>query len=340
MSSGDVSLHLYPQCMADIVASMSSPYHVAVSTCTDAEFAAQISKSELTNEARFHLSVSRRMGMFVCKITREISEKCPLCWVTKPFCYCSQIPRVHTAHQFYVFMHYKEFMRTSNTGKLLLLSVDGKLMVTGFDEHEQTLAEVCSQPNTCIVYPDPEALSVHEFYKLCRSSMCGSTIDAPSASDTSGMDGYQAMMDADASKHTPDILLDYKVPMNFVFLDATWGQARTLVSRLAPFPALPYVKLCPPEDFEGLFSPLRRQSHSNRVSTLEAGLMLLCEMGLSKAKELEVQRALRYHVDIIRRLSHRQQVYGSFRKSKREKKMGQSIFETDNLGETDKEQSV
>eukprot|EP00667_Euglena_gracilis_P016517 EG_transcript_17299 len=180
-----------------------------------------------------------------------------------------------------------------NTGKLLMIALDGELLVMGVEEHERRLQELCSLPNTCVVYPSPESLTVEEFQR----TLCATTPIEKQAGEQPTL----WAQDSGALLRVPS------VPMNFILLDGTWPQARTLVNRLPR--SVPYVRITPPDQFYSLFNGLRKQSQLGRISTLEAGVFLLREMGLPEEEAAAFDDLLKFHVDLIRKQSHRPSVY-------------------------------
>ena len=213
------------------------------------------------------------------------------------------------------------------------MQVDGELLVTGVEHHERQLAELCAQPNTCVVYPDPSSMTVAEFHeRLCRGEVpcptagCAPCVSEPESeseptlqgsadrvhSNEDGMNNNSGTIDnsndsndddnsndnnnnnrnnnksvdddhanmtqgtdvahntTPSEQHARDVgrwtdaplgpetpagtlLSEPVVPMNFIFLDATWPQARTLVKRLPG--NLPYVRLSPPASFRSVLEP-------------------------------------------------------------------------------------
>eukprot|EP00668_Euglena_longa_P045620 GGOE01061293.1.p1 GENE.GGOE01061293.1~~GGOE01061293.1.p1 ORF type:complete len:304 (-),score=86.15 GGOE01061293.1:15-926(-) len=269
-----------------------TPFHQAMQDGDNGEFHRRLAAAELTPEEKLHWAVSRRIGFFLRKQADEEFPKCPRCWVSMKACYCSRVPQIQTPHRFYAYLFFKEFPRSSNTGKLLLMALDGELLVMGVEEHERRLMELCSLPNTCVVYPSNDSCTVGEFH----DALCGK-VPAETLQDGAG-----PLFQAPA------------VPLNFILLDGTWPQARTLVNRLPP--TVSFVRITPPEQFYSLFNGLRKQTQLGRISTLEAGVFLLREMGLPDEDVNDFDNLLKFHVDLIRKQSHRPSAYQTFNKEK------------------------
>jgi DTW domain-containing protein YfiP len=273
---------------------MATPAFEALQTCTGEEFHHGLlgaAADDLPGPERMRRLAGRHLGQALLRQRDPEFPKCPFCWISIPVCYCARIPWVPTAHRFFVFMASKEFQRLTNTGKLLLRAVDGELLVMGLAEHEARIADLCRLPNTCVLYPAPYSLTVAQFHAQIR----------------------QRSTAAPALPQVPP-LLDAATPMNFILLDATWPQARTLVRCLPR--GVAFVRVDPPEGYVGLFNGLRRQTTPDRISTFEAGVMLLRDLGLPEDVATEMDTLMKYHVDLIRRQSHRPSVFQTFNTEK------------------------
>ena len=113
----------YPRCIARMHAVWQEPLHQSIMEGDNVAFHSRLNEEQLSHDTKMQWVVSRRIGFLFDKNADPKSPKCDLCWVSRRVCYCAKVPRVHTPHRFYVFAHFKEFLRTSNTGKLLLLGV-------------------------------------------------------------------------------------------------------------------------------------------------------------------------------------------------------------------------
>ena len=323
-------LQHYPRCIAELHSTWQLPFHQRIREGTGVDFQERLRSAPLAPEEKLHWVVSRRLGALFARNACPESRKCGLCWVGHRACYCARAPRVATPHRFFVYMHFKEFQRVSNTGKLLLLGLDGECLIMGVEHHERRLRDLCVRPNTCVVYPDPGSMTVWEFHeRLCAGGPAvegaasasegpaPGTVPAGRALERARADGPgvdtegQGRWPEPTAHSSRSLLADPAVPMNFIFLDSTWPQARTLVNRLPR--GVPYVRLSPPAAFKSLLHGLRKQSQWDRVSTLEAGVLLLHEMGLPAAVGHEFDALLKYHVDLVRFQTHQASCYGTYR---------------------------
>ncbi|KAL0478511.1 hypothetical protein AKO1_008181 [Acrasis kona] len=179
---------------------------------------------------------------------------CPCCWVTVNRCYCNNFISVtgddmnkpspllddrKIKTNLCVYMHTREFYRSSNTAKVMLSSIEGSdLFISGLAKHEQELeAEYwrkteSGEKNVAILYPSEDALTFEEYFKK----------------------------QSENKKPIEEFTL-------FV-LDGTWGNARNLHRRVPSY--VPRIKITPPTDYQNLFSTLRQQTSQDRISTLEA----------------------------------------------------------------------
>eukprot|EP00742_Colponemidia_sp_Colp-10_P004109 GILJ01004384.1.p1 GENE.GILJ01004384.1~~GILJ01004384.1.p1 ORF type:complete len:385 (-),score=49.36 GILJ01004384.1:129-1283(-) len=94
-------------------------------------------------------------------------RRCSNCWLTKDFCVCGELHKTHNElkHTFLVYMHHKEYMRASNTGKLILsMFPNSKMYLHCVDEDERSLAEALqADPEyTFVLFPSRDAISVKQ----------------------------------------------------------------------------------------------------------------------------------------------------------------------------------
>ena len=87
----------------------------------------------------------------------DLAGRCPRCWVQERFCFCADVPQVHTRTGFLVVRHGRETWKTSNTARIALLALPrGRLLpysVPGvpFD------AKALEAPGTWLLYPGADA---------------------------------------------------------------------------------------------------------------------------------------------------------------------------------------
>jgi len=110
----------------------------------------------------------------ILKIKNDfLNKKCISCWLIHKFCICNKIKKIDFKSNLYIVIHNKEFLRASNTSKILNLSKmpdsDLKLnfIIVGFWEHEKKLEKLFKDKNfienSIILYPDKNSISSAEF---------------------------------------------------------------------------------------------------------------------------------------------------------------------------------
>lgn len=133
---------------------------------------------------------------YVEKIDSFKSERwCDSCWLLKHLCICLNLPILEpiTPVKFHLFVHYKEYKRTSNTGILIkkLLPNSG-VYISGYEEDRQSLvSDIENKPNVCVLYPGDKSINLEAWLDTCTES----------------------------EKH-------------FILLDSTWNQGRKLLNSL------------------------------------------------------------------------------------------------------------
>jgi DTW domain-containing protein YfiP len=179
-------------------------------------------------------------------------------------CICSQMPPLALSHRLWVVTHCKEVLRTTATGKLLLLAHPrATLLVSGLPAHDEELEQLCRQPTTAVLYPSPDALTPAAL--LERVARIPAT-----ASPASGASGSSASEQQPSStgRVPPSPCLD------IVLLDGTWNQVRQIFRTLPD--AVPKVVISPKAGSErSVFgTAVRKQGkareEAGRISTIEA----------------------------------------------------------------------
>ena len=192
---------------------------------------------------RFHLLASKQLGCRLEKVRRI--GACLACTL-RP-CLCQQLPPLRLRHRLWLLMHANEALRTTNSGKLLLLAhPDATLLVRGIREHDRRLAELVQRPSAVVLYPDDNALTPAECLARAQRADVG---------EGGGV-------------------------LDLIIIDGTWSQARMLARQLpstVPRVALDLTALG--TESRSLFgSSVRTQSAereaSGRVCTLEAYALL------------------------------------------------------------------
>ena len=183
-------------------------------------------------------------------------------------CVCHLLPPLDgLSHRLWVVQHAKEVMRTTATGKILLLAhPHATLLVGGVAAHDMELARLCERPSAIVLYPGPDAISPAE---LLRRKGCHRA--HASTSSTTARDVSTSFPGASHEADTLDIIV----------LDGTWSQSRSLYRTLPAH----VTKVCVECERERstFGTRVRRQGAwreaAGRVSTLEAYAHLALALG-------------------------------------------------------------
>ena len=101
------------------------------------------------------------------------SEKwCDDCWLMKHLCICSKLHSINTPLNvnFQLFIHYKEYKRTSNTGILLKkLFPQSGVYISGIEEDRiKLLQRLENSKNTCVLYPGEKSIALSDWLLTCQ----------------------------------------------------------------------------------------------------------------------------------------------------------------------------
>jgi DTW domain-containing protein YfiP len=198
-------------------------------------------------------------------------QRCPSCWLEPRCCVCSHLTKMSSSEpeqqeeedpslllpRFFLYMHPKEFLRSSNSGKLILRTLpvaSRELLIAGIEAHDMRLQDVCAAAphNTVILFPSDDSVGLDEWLiAKQKKKEEAEENSAPAAAAAA--------------------------PLNVVLFDGTWRQANSLrrqfqadgsVGARIPLVHLPRGEGIAPT--ESLFAPLRRQSRPRRISSIEA----------------------------------------------------------------------
>ncbi len=112
----------------------------------------------------------------IIKIKNEfLNKKCRDCCLVHKFCICKEIKKIDFKSNIYILLHNKEFLRASNTSKILNLQRNSnsnlilKFLIIGFWEHEKRLEKLLNDnlfvENSIILYPDKNSITSSNFYE-------------------------------------------------------------------------------------------------------------------------------------------------------------------------------
>jgi len=216
-----------------------------------AELRAQLPEEDHTLEAIKAAAPATRYQMTAERHVRAQLQRCDrlgLCLACglSP-CRCSAFaPLPLRGHRLWLVLHSNELLKSSNTGKLLLLAhPDAHLLVAGLPSDDEQLERLLRAPNTAVLYPAADALSPAQ-------------LRARRAADNGG------------------------APLDILLLDGTWSETRSLARRLPPETttvALAGDATSKPSRFSCVRRRSVEQEESGRTSTLEAYILLALELG-------------------------------------------------------------
>ena len=63
------------------------------------------------------------------RIDADLTARCPECLLRPEWCYCSEVPTLHIQTKIIVIRHWKERLRTSNTGRLVQRAIPGTVLM-------------------------------------------------------------------------------------------------------------------------------------------------------------------------------------------------------------------
>eukprot|EP00455_Lapot_gusevi_P049784 TRINITY_DN7123_c0_g1_i1.p1 TRINITY_DN7123_c0_g1~~TRINITY_DN7123_c0_g1_i1.p1 ORF type:complete len:363 (-),score=27.70 TRINITY_DN7123_c0_g1_i1:51-1139(-) len=253
----------------------------------------------LTLEEKAQLYVSHSLTSLHERIEEtEDTGICVQCWLLTRCCFCHLLDKLPIKHRFFLVMHPQEFLRTSNTGKLLLATTQSECLVMPVPQHIDRLRQIVAEAptRTLALFPSAESISASEFLDRLRQAE-GLPASPASMSETA----------ADQSEEQKFPAQD--IPsLNIILFDGTWNQARKLPDYLPP--GVPHVRIEPRQ--ASLFDPLRKQSQPDRISTIESAVVLLQELGEDQSSCQKLLDYLKLHVDAHRIQNRSPQIYNSF----------------------------
>lgn len=207
----------------------------------------------------------------------EHKHRCSRCFMSSTLCICAKVKQFfqefdHSANKInpLVYMHYKEWGRASNTGKILPIGLPeiSDLFIFGRKEDEDRLRFRIETEPTLIVYPSANARPIIDFKDW---------FDQQSGS------------------------------INLIVLDTTWGSSKTLDRSLPADISRVNVDflVSAPSQFLN-----RKQSTTNtKISTLEAMAFAMQALGESERNIAPMLESLRYSVDAVLRQGGRPTAY-------------------------------
>ena len=183
-----------------------------------------------------------------CKNFAEAKNRCPDCMLKRDICVCEQLSNLRVQQSewpvdFVILMNHKEWLRASNTAKIISRILGARIFVSGDMDDEAEFESLVEQrqSNAVVLFPSDVATTWESF------------------------------------RETPQRIHE-KGRTLVIVVDGTWGQARRLNQKIRE--CIPRLKITPHTLSQFL---CRRQTQADRVCTVEAVALLLTEMGAQKA---------------------------------------------------------
>lgn len=204
-------------------------------------------------------------------------QRCDKCFLTKQFCICDAIKDIFKTSSgkilstVAVLMHYKEWGRGSNTGKLISIG-DSKhpIFLFGNRSDEDKLIELLRSKPSLVLYPTKDSRPIHE---------------------------YRHLFD----ENKGDVVL--------CAIDSTWSQSSAM-EKIIP-DDIPRVHVDMHVSGPSLFLNRRQSANKSKVSTIEAIAFALSSLGESPQACETLLTALQHSVDAVLRQGGKATAYGS-----------------------------
>jgi len=142
------------------------------------EISCLIMRKKFDKEESFFVAVRYEIisEKLILKIKNDfLYKKCLNCWLINKFCICNKIKKLDFKSNLFIVMHNKEFLRASNSSKILsLIKLKDSLLnlthfIIGLWEHEDKLKKLFKDENfiknSIILYPDKDSICSAEFYQ-------------------------------------------------------------------------------------------------------------------------------------------------------------------------------
>jgi len=196
---------------------------------------------KIPEKDRFGFNARRHIEILDVELNDPNSRCCKGCWHVVECCICQIFVnlKVDIQPKIFIYTHFKEYGRMTNTGKFLKDSIPSvRIIYCGDNDGEEYLRNLIENEydHTFILYPANDALTFQEY-----TQQKGET----------NLKNF-----------------------NVVVLDGTWTQVKMLKKKRLP--TIQNIKL---QGNKETISKMRKETSKDRVSTAEALLLLLEEMG-------------------------------------------------------------
>lgn len=254
-------------------------------------------------------SVRRRLTMELFDAMRKY--RCIYCWLAVHMCMCRQLEalraevaaHLHDVVGVTMLMHPEEMLRSTNTGHLVAAVLNCEVRLWGVADDDAWLLDAVQHNSRedrdytyVLLYPEDGCQTVAQFSKT---------------SDTIAEVPSQSPEHVGSIGSSPR---PARTRLHFILSDGTWNQAHR-VNRHVPR-GIPRVCLTISEEYQSLFTPLRKQTRSTGVSTLEATVMAVAQQLRSgnhtdsaQLVEERLTTLMKRYVDVVSVQSRRDPVF-------------------------------
>eukprot|EP01041_Mallomonas_annulata_P005960 gene5960-12030_t len=202
--------------------------------------------------------------------------RCQTCWLHKSICICDSV-RLLAANSpplkinVALLMHYKEYGRASNTGKLLSILAPTKTSITIFGSDEATaLYDSLLTKPSLVLYPGADSKPASDYKDWCQNS---------------------------------------NEEITLCVMDSTWNLSKAMERSIPE--GVPRVNINTEVTGPSLFLSRKQSTTASKVSTIEAILLALTSLGEDPAALASFIPALKLSVDVVQRQRGRPNLYGT-----------------------------
>lgn len=243
------------------------------------------------NEESKYLTLEQHASHCILQKSQMMAEnhRCSKCFLSLIYCICSRVrsivdesasnlstedPQIsiHRNINYHIFMHFKEWGRASNTGKLLPICLPEKasIEIYGIQNEFDQLCKTLQEKPSLILYPTADAKPISEYKNWVK-------------------------------EHNGDV--------HICVIDSTWIQSHAMEKSL---PAdVPRVKIDEMIFGPSKFLNRKQSKNKNKVSTIESVIMALKALGLSEVELVPLEKSFEYGVDAMLRQGGKKPAFGN-----------------------------
>ncbi len=248
--------------------------------------------SEGENEENKFYSLEQHASHCISQKSKMMSDchRCPNCFLSLMYCVCGNIRSIYSSslitldatrdHQhninrninYHIYMHFKEWGRASNTGKILPICIPDKasIEIYGIQQDFEKLSLILQSKPSLILYPTADARPISE---------------------------YKNWLD----EHNGDV--------HICVIDSTWIQSHAMEKSLPS--NVPRVKIDEMIFGPSKFLNRKQSINKSKVSTIESVIMALRALGLSEEELSPLEKSFEYSVDAMLRQGGKKPAFGN-----------------------------